>query len=94
MRQRLLPVLAHNIANARRQIKHTSLRKRPLYEARHIVLRIANSLQTARQVQVVEEARDGVVEVAADVFIGDACNGRVGSGGVMEDGKGFAVAVG
>ena len=91
LRQMLPPILTRDIPNPRRQIQHSSLRNRPIHELRHVRLRVPDRLEPARDAQAVEEPRDGLEEVRADVGVGDRRDGRVGGGGAAEDGEGFAV---
>lgn len=91
----MLPaILTRNISNARREVQHTSLGNSTVDEGGDVAGGVAKGLDAARHAEVVEEARDGLVEVLADGGVGDRHDGRVGGAPVAEDGEGLAVAVG
>lgn len=90
----LSPVLARNIPHARREVKHTPLRDRALYECGHVCLRVPNGLKAARHAQAVEEACDGLEEVRTDRTVGDRGDRGVRWGHAVEDRERLPVAVG
>lgn len=90
----LLPVLTGDIADARREIEHTALRERAGDEARDVRLRISDGFEPARDTEPIEEARDRLIEVRADVRICDARDGRIRGRGVVENRERLAVPVG
>ena len=94
LRQVLPPVLTRNVSNTRRKVEHAPLRDRPLHERRDVRLRVPYSLETARDTQVVEEARDSLEEVRADRVVRDRGDGRVRRRHPVEDRERLAVPVG
>lgn len=83
--QMLSPALARNIPNPRRQIQHSSLWQRPLYNPLHIALTIPDGFQAPRNMQDVEELCDGLVDVLAEIVVPDFLDGGVERGEVEED---------
>lgn len=88
----LVPVLARNVADARREVEHAALRQRALDEARNVRRAVPDRAQAARDVDRVEEARDRLVQVRADLGVGDRRDGRVRRRRVVEDRERLAVA--
>ena len=70
-RQMLPPILARDVPNARREVQHAALRERPLHQPRDILRSVPDRSKPPRHVEAVEEARDGLEEVRADVGVGD-----------------------
>lgn len=90
----LAAILACDITDAGSEVEDAPLGKGALDEPRDVGVGVADSLETARDVDSVEEPRNLLVEVGTDLGVGDRRNGRVGGRGVPEDGEGLAVSGG
>ena len=77
-REVLPAILANNIANTRRKIKHPPLWDRPFNQRWNIRLGVPDSLETAWNTQAVKEARDRFEEVCANRVVRDRGDGSVG----------------
>ena len=88
-----MPVLTNDVANAWREIEHTSLRKRALHETRHVRYGVSDGLKPARYPESIEEARDRLKEVCANVRVRDTHDAWVGNLDAGEDGERFAMPV-
>lgn len=92
--QTLPPVLVYDVPHAGRKVQQAPLRDRPLHERTDVPFRIPHSLQTPRNVQPVEELRDGLEEVSTNRGLWDFRDCRVGWGDTAEDGQRLAVPLG
>lgn len=90
----LASVLSSNVANARREIEYTTLWDRSVHKPGNVLVLVADGAQAAGHAKPVEEARDCLEEVRADLAVGDGRHGRVGWRCVMEDGQCLAMPVG
>jgi hypothetical protein len=64
--QVLVSCLTYNIPDAGGKIQHTALWQGTLHERVNVPISISKRLETARQAEVVKEARDGFVQMRAD----------------------------
>lgn len=92
-RQCLPPILSGNVANTRSEIQHTPLGNRPVNKLGHIRARIPDRRQTARHAEVVQETRDRIEEMRAEVSVGDAQDAGVCWRHAIKNGERGAVAV-
>ena len=93
LRQVLPPILTRNVSDTRRKVEHAPLRDRPLHERRDIRVLIPNGPQAARNVQLIQEPRNGLEQVFPNRRVRDRCDRRVCRSHPTEDGERLAVAV-